>query len=39
LTAPLAADTGFSLADRFAAVAAVGALSHQHERAFYASLI
>jgi NhaP-type Na+/H+ or K+/H+ antiporter len=44
----LAADTGFSFADPFAAgllfigvaiFAAVGALSHQHERAFSASLI
>jgi sodium/hydrogen antiporter len=45
---PLAADTGFSFADPFAVgllfigvaiFAAVGALSHQHERAFSASLI
>jgi sodium/hydrogen antiporter len=44
----LAADTGFTFADPFAAgllfigvamFAAVGALSHQHERAFSASLI
>jgi NhaP-type Na+/H+ or K+/H+ antiporter len=48
LTGPLAADTGFSFADPFAVgllfigcavFAAVGALSHQHERAFSASLI
>ncbi|MGI8781610.1 MAG: cation:proton antiporter [Solirubrobacteraceae bacterium] len=46
--APFAADTGFSFADPFAVgilfigfavFAAVGALSHQHERAFSASLI
>ena len=46
--APLAADTGFHFADPFAlgllfvgvaVFAAVGALSHQHERAFSASLI
>ena len=45
---PFAADTGFSFADPFAVgllfigfavFAAVGALSHQHERAFSASLI
>ena len=45
---PIAADTGFSFADPFAVgllfigcavFAAVGALSHQHERAFSASLI
>jgi sodium/hydrogen antiporter len=48
LPGPLAADTGFSFADPFAVgllfigcavFAAVGALSHQHERAFSASLI
>jgi NhaP-type Na+/H+ or K+/H+ antiporter len=48
LTELLAADTGFSFADPFAVgllfvgcaiFAAVGALSHQHERAFSASLI
>lgn len=48
MTGPLAADTGFSFADPFAVgvlfigcavFAAVGALSHQHERAFSASLI
>jgi len=48
LTAPFAADTGFSFADPlavgflfigFAVFAAVGALSHQHERAFSASVI
>jgi sodium/hydrogen antiporter len=48
LTGLLAADTGFSFADPFAVgllfigcavFAAVGALSHQHERAFSASLI
>ena len=48
MTGPLAADTGFSFADPFAVAllfigvaifAAVGALSHQHERAFSASLI
>jgi len=48
LTAPFAADTGFTFADPFAigllfvgvaVFAAVGALSHQHERAFSASLI
>jgi sodium/hydrogen antiporter len=45
---PLAADTGFSFADTFpigllfvglAVFAAVGAMSHEHERAFSASLI
>jgi NhaP-type Na+/H+ or K+/H+ antiporter len=45
---PLAADTGFSLADEFALglvgfgvalFAAIGALSHQEERAFSASII
>jgi sodium/hydrogen antiporter len=48
LNAPFAADAGFSFADPFslgllfiglAVFAAVGALSHQHERAFSASLI
>jgi NhaP-type Na+/H+ or K+/H+ antiporter len=48
LPGTLAADTGFSFADPFAigllfvgvaVFAAVGALSHQHERAFSASLI
>jgi sodium/hydrogen antiporter len=48
LRGPVAADTGFSFADPFAlgllfvgiaVFAAVGALSHQHERAFSASLI
>jgi len=48
LPGPIAADTGFSFADPFAVgllfigcavFAAVGALSHQHERAFSASLI
>ena len=48
MTGPLAADPGFSFADPFAVgllfigcavFAAVGALSHQHERAFSASLI
>ena len=48
MTRPLAADTGFTFADPFAVgllfiglavFAAVGALSHQHERAFSASLI
>ena len=48
MTGLLAADTGFSFADPFAVgvlfigvavFAAVGALSHQHERAFSASLI
>jgi sodium/hydrogen antiporter len=48
LPGPHAADTGFSFADPFAVgllfagfalFAAVGALSHQHERAFSASLI
>ena len=48
MTAPLAADTGFTFGDPFAVgvlfvgcavFAAVGALSHQHERAFSASLI
>jgi sodium/hydrogen antiporter len=48
LHGPVAADTGFSFADPFAVgllfvgiavFAAVGALSHQHERAFSASLI
>ena len=48
MTGPLAADTGFTFADPFAVgllfigvavFAAVGALSHQHERAFSASLI
>ena len=46
--APLAADTGFTFADTFpigllfvgvAVFAAVGAMSHEHERAFSASLI
>ncbi len=48
MTAPLAADTGFTFADTFpigllfvgiAVFAAVGAMSHEHERAFSASLI
>ena len=47
-TLPLAADTGFTFADTFAVgllfvgiavFAAVGAMSHEHERAFSASLI
>ena len=48
LPLPLAADTGFTFADTFgigllfvgiAVFAAVGAMSHEHERAFSASLI
>src|SRR5687768_5929117 len=48
MTAPVAAEKGFSFAEPYAigalfcgvaVLAAIGALSHQHERAFSASLI